>query len=55
MSTNRSIQITDQHGVVLTVMRDEFGTIEASIAPEGSTVELDETDRRDLSDWMGAR
>lgn len=56
MSTTREIHIEDRHGVTLSVTMDENGAINAEISPPDMAVELDETDRRDLGDFLnGAR
>lgn len=56
MSTSREIQIEDRHGGVLHVAADEFGAIEVLAMPaeDRETVEIDETDRRDLRDFLTA-
>ena len=56
MSTSREIQIEDRHGGVLHVAADEFGMIEVLIMPaeDRETVEIDETDRRDLREFLTA-
>jgi hypothetical protein len=57
MSTLRDITITDRHGGTL-ALTEEGGMIEVVAEPaEGQdTVEIDETDRRDLADFLnGAR
>lgn len=58
MSTSREITIEDRHGGVLHVAMDESGAIEALALPRDGreTIELDETDRRDLAEFLnGAR
>lgn len=56
MSTSREIQVEDRHGGVLHVAADEFGAIEvlAMPAPDRQTVEIDESDRRDLREFFTA-
>lgn len=55
MSTSREIQIEDQYGGVLHVA-DVGGMIEVLSMPadDRPTVEIDETDRRDLADFLRA-
>lgn len=52
MSTTREITIEDRNGVTLSVTMDESGIINAEISPPDMSVELDETDRRDLADFL---
>lgn len=50
MSTTKSITIEDQHGVTLDVETD--GTVVQVTITGGDVIELDETDRRDLGEWL---
>lgn len=53
MSVQKDITIEDQHGGTLSLTYDA-GMIEVSFqpAPGRETVEVDETDRRDLRDFL---
>lgn len=53
MSTTKSITIEDQYGVTLDVETD--GTVLQATITGGDAVELDETDRRDLAEFLSAR
>jgi hypothetical protein len=58
VSTTREIQIEDRHGGVMHVAVDGNGMIEVlvMVGEDRETVEIDETDRRDLADFLnGAR
>ena len=56
MSASQEIQIEDQHGGVLHLAHTGGGVLEVLSlpAPERPTVEIDESDRKDLRDWLGA-
>lgn len=59
MSSTRDITIEDRHGATLHVEIDDAGTIMAEVIPSSTSatdgVELDETDRRDLADFLSTR
>ncbi len=61
MSTTRDIAIEDQYGRTLHVMHDGVTITATILCPPGSadgtapSIELDETDRRDLTDFLSAR
>jgi hypothetical protein len=56
MSSIREIQIEDRHGTILHVTTDDNGMINAVIIGAEPTVEIDESDRRELADFLiGAR
>lgn len=54
MSTTSEIQIEDQYGGVMHVAHTGGGVLEVLLLPaeDRPTVEIDETDRRELSEFL---
>lgn len=56
MSTTKALEIEDRNGNVLRFEKEDGAQIEVTIIGSdhsGDSVELDETDRREVAEWLG--
>lgn len=53
MSTTKVLEIEDRHGVTLRAEKEDGREISLEIIGDAKTIEIDETDRRELSEWLG--
>lgn len=53
MSATKALEIEDQHGGMLRFEKEDGGQIQVEVIGDSKTVELDETDRREVAEWLG--
>lgn len=52
MSTTKALEIEDRHGTILRAEKEDGREISLEIIGGAVSVEIDETDRRELADWL---